>query len=140
MGATWYDYYVAYGQHRDSSCLDQSNFRSYVKALGGESDTVVIARANHWAVGWCETLLIHETDEKALRAAEELTDALKEYPVLDDEDYSRLEYETACEYWESLSIRDRIDYCKRYRCSIFAARRDEIPDDPCGELISVLAE
>jgi len=51
LGETYYDYYVVLSQHRDSDNLDKSNFASAVKMLGGESDTVLIVRASHWAVG-----------------------------------------------------------------------------------------
>ena len=59
FGETWPDYYSAgVGQSRDSDCLEQSNFAVMLERLGGESETVIVVRESHWAVGWvefCET-------------------------------------------------------------------------------------
>ena len=66
-GAEWTQYYSSgVGQSRDSSALERSNFVCMLKALGGESDTVIMVREGHWAVGWIEWIAIHETDARAL--------------------------------------------------------------------------
>jgi hypothetical protein len=54
---------------------------------------VLVIRDSHWAVGWVETILIHESNETALRKADELTAALESYPVLDEEAYAEAEVE-----------------------------------------------
>ena len=55
FGASWADYYSAgVGQSRDSDCLEQSNFALMLEALRGESETVIVVRESHWAVGWVE--------------------------------------------------------------------------------------
>ena len=55
FGAEWSRYYSAgLGQSRDSDCLEQSNFAVMLHELGGESDTVIVVRESHWAVGWVE--------------------------------------------------------------------------------------
>ena len=52
IGSEWSEYYSAgVGQSRDSDCLEQSNFAVMLTALGGESDTVIVVRESHWAVG-----------------------------------------------------------------------------------------
>jgi hypothetical protein len=132
-------YYVVYGQHRDSDTLTQSNFQSMLRVLGGESDTVLVLRDSHFAVGWIETIYIHESDSHACQLADEALGRLEDYPVLDEDDWSTLEYETACEYWSHASVRERVEWCQRYGVSVFAARRDEVPEDSRGELISALA-
>lgn len=109
VGAEWSDYYRSgVGQHRDSSCLEQSNFVVMLKALGGESDTVQVVREGHWAVGWVEWIAIHESDTKALREADRQLARLEDYPVLDDDDWSQREWETACDYWECAGWRERV--------------------------------
>jgi hypothetical protein len=95
MGEEYPDYYVLLGQHRDSTLLDQSNFRVALAELGGESDTVVVVRSGHWAVGWIETILIHKTDTSALATGNDILARLANYPVLDDDDYSEAEYNAA---------------------------------------------
>jgi len=133
------EYYVAYGQHRDSDTLAQSNFRSMLRALGGESETVLVLRDSHWAVGWVESIYIHESNATACDTADRILAALEDYPIVDESDFSDLEVETACEYWAGMGVSERMEWCRRYDVSIFAARRNEVPDDRRGELISALA-
>lgn len=137
-GAEWPDYYVFLGQHRDSDSIERSNFISGLKALGGESDTVLVVREGHWAVGWVEWIAIHKTDKKSLAVANEIADALEDYPVVDENHLSDLEWNEACEYWERMSVRDRAEYCERAGISIFAARRDCLPQDNNGGLMELL--
>jgi hypothetical protein len=134
------EYYTLGGQHRDSDTLTRSNHRSILKALGGESATVRVIRDSHWAVGWVEAIYIHQSDTKSLAIAEEITDGLDGYPVVDESDWSELELETAEQYWQSMSVKDRLYYCQKFDCSPFAARHDWIPQDPSGELVSNLAD
>lgn len=100
FGETYPNFIVGLGQHRDSDLLDQSNFTVLLDRLGGESDTVVVSRAGHWAVGWVETILVHQDDIKALTILMENLNSYATYPVLDDSDFSEREYEYQCDYAE----------------------------------------
>ena len=62
-----------------------------------------------------------------------------DYPVLDEMDFSEREFSRAAECWKAFSLCQRAEACHRYRVSIFAARRDEVPQDSTGELVSYLA-
>ena len=119
FGAEWPDYYSAgVGRSRDSDCLEESNFDAMLAELGGESDTVHVVRESHWAVGWVEWIAIHESDEKALRAADRLRQNLDDYPVLDEEDHSRREWEECERVWgDCYRERDRIEYLRKRRCT-----------------------
>lgn len=131
IGPDWFECFEVAGQHRDSDCLERSNFRSILAKLGGESETVLVVRDSHWAVGWVETLRIVETDEAALRTADAILEKLQDYPIVDEEDFSGLEYEEACKTWSDFRVEDRIEWIKRHAersVSIFAARRDELPE------------
>ena len=134
------EYYVAYEQHRDSDTATRSNFCSILKAIGGESETVLVLRDSHFAVGYVEGIYIHESDTTACEIANQILAKLEDYPIVNEDDWSELEWETAADYWEHMGIRERIEWCQKYRVSPFAARRNEIPEDPSGELISALAE
>ena len=117
------------GQNRDSGCLEQSNFQSMVKALeevDESGEDFEIHRFGHWANGWFEIILIRP-ETKAAECAEEIENALENYPVLDDSDFSEREWEEKSEYWQLCSLSERISLCKEAKVSIFAARRDEIP-------------
>lgn len=85
-----------------------------LKALGGETETVIVIRESHWAVGWVEWIAIHATDDKALEIADRLKDKLENYyPVLNEEHFSDLETEEANEVWSSCyNWKDRIAYIR----------------------------
>jgi hypothetical protein len=155
FGATWYGYYPVDGQHRDSGHLDQSNFEGIwaeLEALqsdytagpddlndnaeGEILDSVVRTVCNHWAVGWVETLYVHESNRAALEHADALLERLEDYPVLDDDDLSQREWTAASEYWSNASMRERARILRecRSRVSLFAVRRDELPQDDDGRI------
>ena len=93
-GETWYEHYSAgVGQSRDSDALERSNFRTMLKYLGGESETVIVVRERHWAVGWVEWIAIHETDVAAIAIASTAVARLDDYPILDEIDFVELEME-----------------------------------------------
>lgn len=142
-GPDWYGYYAFLGQSRDSDALERSNFARGLELIGGESETVLVIRDSHWAVGWVETIYIHESDEKALRAADEIKARLADYPVVDESHWSELEWREVTDYWADMRVRDRIEAIRLSRCrgvSIFAARRDEFPQgDDSGALYQYLA-
>ena len=142
-GAVWPNWYVFLGQHRDSDRLTQSNFAMALAALGGESSTVRVIHEGHWAVGWVEWIGIHADDELALKAADEMTAALSDYPVLDESDFHERELNAACDYWAQASISDRVEAIKHAgaNVSIFAARRDYFPErDDNGALFDYCRE
>lgn len=132
MGAEWPEYFVFLGQHRDSDALSRSNFECGLKTLGGESETVIIVRERHWAVGWVEWIAIHESDSAAILAADEMRCALDSYPVLNEDHFSELEWTEAETQWEMLPLKYRVELCAEAGVSIFAARRDYIPQDDSG--------
>lgn len=130
--------FIFIGQNRDSDSVTRSNFQCALRELGGESDTVAVIRESHWACGWIEWIAIHESDAAALECADEMAGALSDYPVLDDEHWSELEWTEAHDYWESMDVRERAYYCERAGISIFAARRDYMPIDDSGHLLELL--
>ena len=49
---------------------------------------------NHWACGWIDELMVHEdAPEAVLILAANIHSQLQDYPILDEEDYSRREFE-----------------------------------------------
>lgn len=141
-------------QHRDSSLLDQSNFdvakARLEKALGDANDVpdndpdseapCYTFSTSHWAVGWVEYLMLcKDAPQASIDEARKIASELSCYPILDEMEYSEREHEAAHDTWLHASLRERIDYCKADRCSIFAARRDYIPDSGTGEIVSILS-
>lgn len=129
------EYLVVLGRNRDSSLLAQSNWDEALRLLGGESDNedgsgpVQVHRFGHWACGWFELLLV-APDSPQADIAQEIQDRLEQYPILDEDNYSKRQMEAAWEYWQRASLRERVEMCQEARVSVFAARRkDEMPEE-----------
>ncbi len=102
IGESYNDYYVLLSRHRDSGLVEESNFQSALKALNGESDTVKVVRSSHWAVGWIETILIHESDKESIDKGNEIEKALESCPILDEDDFYERESEKETELFEQI--------------------------------------
>ncbi len=113
---------------RDSGPLAESNFETALQSLGGESDNVEVHRFGHWGPGWFEIIIVKPESEQAAIAVD-LENALADYPVLDDADYSEREWNEIQQAWDTMDVRERAPICAKHGISIFAARRDEIPQD-----------
>lgn len=88
---------------RDSGCLDESNFHSALKRLGGESDKVEVHRFNHWGPGWFEIILVHPSLTYLVK---EMEQDLEGYPILDEWDYSERETQAEDEAWEAFGAEE----------------------------------
>jgi len=115
-GEVWPNYYSFLGRSRDSDCLEECNFVQGLKRLGGESETVLVIRENHWAVGWVEWIGIHQDDAAALRLADEIKGGLEDYPVVDEDALSEAEMEEANTVWrDCYNLKDRVAYVRAHR-------------------------
>ena len=81
---------------------------------------------NHWGPGWFDIILVRP-ESACEQVARESAAAIADYPLLDEHDHSEREFHAACEAWEGLDLRDRIRICAKHGVSIFAARRDDLP-------------
>jgi len=86
---TWFG---VLGRSRDSSCLEESNFKEGLKRLGGESENVLVGRYGHWAVGWIEEIYVRPLTPQA-KIAQEITDEIDTYPILNEDDWSKRQIE-----------------------------------------------
>lgn len=94
---------------RDSTILEQSNagalqadLEPYESDGPADNPDVQWQHFRHWAVGWCDAVAVrcYGPDGQPTRAYLTLCDhvaALADYPVRDEEDFSRQEYESAIE-------------------------------------------
>jgi len=120
---------VPAGRNRDSGPLSESNFATSERMLqevNPEGVDYENHRFGHWACGWFEILIVRP-GTTCEGVAKEIERCLENYPILDESDYSKREWEEAQQAWEYTDLRDRIEICSRHGVSIFAARRDEIP-------------
>lgn len=155
---------VIAGQSRDSDALARSNYETIFKFLrdteeqlaedpeyAAEFDAayekndhelfIYDFRASHWAVGWVETLLMsRHAPDPLQRVVTEVIESMEVYPCFDEEHYSELEWNETQEYWESLSIGERVDLIREHGGNIFAARHDYLNEnaDPTGSLFDYL--
>jgi hypothetical protein len=112
------DWYIAYTRHRDSDLLDQSNAAAMERELqpftDGDDPDVVAEHHHHWAVGWIEGFSIQVFRDgqitEAFQAYHELAQRLDDYPVLDDEDYSRRQYEATIDNFVDAAWRLKGEY------------------------------
>jgi hypothetical protein len=92
---------VIYTHNRDSGLLDQSNAQQIEEALepytAGDDPDVVMESHDHWAVGHVDGFSIRVFRDgevtNAFKAYHDLAERLADYPILDEEDYGRREYE-----------------------------------------------
>jgi len=104
LGKTWA---IVMTKSRDSGLLEQSNFEKAREQLAEEhEEDVDVERASHWAVGWVDHLMVRVLDRKgkatpAAKTFLEIKHALDDYPVLDEEVYSKREYEATIENIQS---------------------------------------
>tara|TARA_R100001086_G_scaffold852_1_gene423 strand:+ start:2806 stop:3303 length:498 start_codon:yes stop_codon:yes gene_type:complete len=94
------DWYVFIGQNRDSEALTRSNFTVALRELervDPEGEDFTTVSFSHWGPGWIELILVRP-DTKAATEAQEMSDALMDYPVLDESHFSELEYEEMSEW------------------------------------------
>ncbi len=102
IGETYYDYYVLLYRTRDSGLVEESNFWSALKVLNGESKTVKVIRAKHWAVGWIEFIIIHESDKESIDKGNEIEESLNNYPILDEDAFGKMVLEKETEMFDQI--------------------------------------
>lgn len=112
------DWMIHYTHHRDSGLLDQSNaeqIRKKLEPFTEEDDPDVVEEShNHWAVGHIDgfSLRVFRGGEitEAFRTFHKLMESLAAYPILDEEDLSRREYEATINNIVDTAWRLRDDY------------------------------
>lgn len=110
---------IWYTSHRDAGLLEQSNEQAINERLKpfaeGDDPDLVFESHSHWAVGHVDgfSVRVFKPDGTITPAFEEfcrIKEELEAYPVLDESDYSKREYEATLEnYREELwRLRDEL--------------------------------
>lgn len=133
------NWFVFLSQTRDSDLLTRNNFKNALLSLGGESKSIQVHRFGHWGCGWFEQILINPENTEAVNKAELILSSLADYPLLDESDYYNELNNEINEYWDSLTLSDKINLCKTNNESIFACRYN-IPEHVYNHLSDVCAE
>jgi hypothetical protein len=101
---------IIYTSNRDSGLLDRSNEAEITKRLEpymeGDDPDVVAERHSHWAVGHLDgfAIRVYRPDGTITPAFVEFCDIkerLENYPILNEEGYSQMEYEAALANYRS---------------------------------------
>jgi hypothetical protein len=93
--ALWLVTPISHGNREESAC-DDSNYEVAETILTAASSFgEVSTRYDAWPGGVIETLLVRADDAPALRELARIVDALSDYPILDDEHCSELEWDRA---------------------------------------------
>lgn len=145
--------YCVLSKHRDSELLARVNWDVACESLKAEPmdhgsyddipadrPNVYHWRAGHCMVGWVEYLMVRaDAPDDIKTAAGEMLCSLADYPILNESRYSDAECTAVDDYWASCSVEDRVDYLRDAGLSIFAARRDYLPDNDSGSLYERLS-
>lgn len=120
---------IMYTHHRDSGLLDQSNAEAIKERMGAFPDDVRTEHHGHWAFGWADGLAIrvYGPDGQVTEAFKEwcaIQDELDNYPILDEDDFCRREYEDTME-----NVQDVTDRVWRW-----SDRDGDMPEDLPGEV------
>lgn len=146
--------YLVLSRTRDGDLLERVNWDVAVESLKAKAmdhgsfnevptdrPAVYHWRAGRWACGWVEYLMVRaDAPDDIKEAAGEILCSLADYPILDETRYSNAECEAVDKYWSECSVSDRVDYLRDAGLSIFAARRDYLPQDANGALFDALRE
>jgi len=141
------DWLVAATTNRDADCLTRSNWRSFIKLLGGDgsqlgakgsadiNENVAIKEATHWACGWVQYLLIDPKADGLVAIAEDACDKLEDYPVINEDDWSTLEYD---EYYEFFTRDAQSEFARELgrKFELCDACRDALENAPVDLLIT----
>ena len=103
---------IVYTRNRDSNLLDESNAAAIEQALrpfmSGDGPDVLEEHHRHWACGWIDGFAIRVFRDGRITEAftlyHDMEASLDDYPVLDEEDYSRREYEATLENLGSAAL------------------------------------
>jgi hypothetical protein len=109
---------ILYTHNRDSGLLDQSNADAITEALKPLSETddpdVVFESHDHWAVGHVDgfSIRVYRNGEitEAFKTYHDLCQQMDGYPILDEEDYSRREYDSTLDNIADAAWRVKHEY------------------------------
>jgi hypothetical protein len=100
--------------HRDSGLIDQSNGAAIRKRLAKYEacGDVIFFGCSHWLVGSTDEMAVRvcdlgtTTETDAFKELKEIVEAIDQYPILDESDYSEREYESAIQGIDCMAIGD----------------------------------
>lgn len=90
----WSGVGFVFSKHRDSDVLDLSNWETVIEAMQMyPKQDWDIAHLTHWAVGWVEHIVYNLSNERITNYTVGMRERLANYPVLDEMQYSQMEWD-----------------------------------------------
>jgi len=117
LGKTWA---MTFSKSAASDLGEVSNFETIQKDLEERfADDVTVESFSHWVVNWVERIMVRMLDEdgtvtQAGMAVLDWREKLDDYPLADEEDHSRREYEATIENIKEAASVDEADAIKIY--------------------------
>jgi len=112
--------WFGYSDYGTSGLVGLSNFRTFLNS-DDPHDAIHEIGYGHNGCGIAVDIRLI-TDEMI-----ESIQAVEDYPLISDDDHSKLECEGVDKFWETESTGDRVDMLQRHGLSVFAARHDDTP-------------
>jgi hypothetical protein len=115
---------------RDSRTMSLANWAANlenIEAVDPDGEDHEVCRFGHWGPGWFEIVIVRP-GSKAERVARENAAHLENHPVLDESKWTEMEMEAVTEWWDGLSLSEKIRECADKGYSIFAARHSHPPE------------
>jgi hypothetical protein len=140
-GHNFDEFYVAIWRFFRCTPLERSNFKYVKQHLQDCGDTTgVIFPSFTDEVYMCRYyVMIHKDNARALRMADMFADRVKRKGSLDPEGEKQLDVSHSQRQWKMSTIESRVQLCQEADVSIFAARRNTIPDALIESLSEVSA-
>ena len=119
-------------RNRDSDVFTRANFEAQLSWLNKKNCEFEVHSFGHWACGWYEIVLVHPSHAEIV---EEIEGSIEDYPVLDEDLYSSMQYNEAQDLWYNMSVRGRIALVANAGMSIFSARSAYVPSEVLSDLV-----
>jgi hypothetical protein len=141
-GADFSAFYVApVGRNRDNEDVPRiaCNWKIVTAEIeeASEHEGTGACSFGHWACGWYELYLIHESDTKALEVADSWACTLADYPIADDGLLSELEMEDQQRTYDNC-LRD--EWQERVRVAVFEALAKDYDEETAEEIQENITE
>jgi len=93
---------IVYTHNRDSDILDMANAETIGELMAPhlESGDAIQEHHSHWACGWVDGYAIRP-DSPAAVTWRDIQERLADYPILDEDTYSRMEHDAQGEAWDN---------------------------------------
>jgi len=116
------------GNNRDADLLTQANWESQLESLLELEDpeTWQVCRFSHWGSGWFEIILV-QPGSKAEELCSKLEAKLADYPVLDEDHFSKVQWEDAVAIWEQALPKQKKELLKEANLPASKARNKTMP-------------